>query len=142
MDKYVKKLAKSEKMKVVRTSNMIYQIVKYGKFINCPTVEEFLSLFLYADYIVADSFHATAFSINFNKKFLSVLPKKFSTRIQSILELTNLQDRVLTDYDDLTSIERDINWRDVNKIISRNREESIKWLNSNKREKHLKKLKN
>lgn len=127
-DNYVKNLAKSKKMQVIRISNVIYQKYKYGKFIYCPTIEEFLKFFLDAKYIVTDSFHATAFAINFNKKFLDIYPKKFSTRLQNILELTGLTDRKLTNYNDLRSIDKEINYEHVNKIIKSERKKSIEFL--------------
>lgn len=129
-DTYVKKLSKYKKMPIIRISNVIYQAFKYGKFDYCPTVNEFVSYFLNAEYIVTDSFHATAFSINFNKKFLSVFPKKFSTRLQSILDLSGLQERKVIDFEDFSILDKEINWNRVNKVINNEREKSLKYLNN------------
>lgn len=63
------------------------------KKVYIPSIEEFLSLFLYADYVVTDSFHGTAFSINLNKQFTSVYPKQFNTRIDNILDICKLKER-------------------------------------------------
>ncbi len=129
-DNYVKRLSKVKKLPIIRVSNVVYQIFKYGKFDYCPTVNEFVSYFFNADYIVTDSFHATAFAINFNKKFLSIFPKKFSTRLQSILELTGLEDRRVTDFDDFSIIDKDIDYDKINAIIDKEREKSLKYLNN------------
>lgn len=127
-DKYVKDLSKKKKMPAIRVSNVGYQRLKYGKFINCPSIEEFLSYFINAEYIVTDSFHATAFAINFNKKFVCIFPDKFSTRLQSILDLINLQERKVVDFDELNLIDKNIDYRKVNKIIENERNKSFDFL--------------
>ena len=127
-DKYVKNLSKYKKIPIVRVSNVSYQRYKYGKFVNCPTVEEFISYFLNAEYIVTDSFHATAYAINFNKKFLCIFPKKFSTRLQSILDLTGLQERRVLDFNKLDIIDNQIDYEKVNRIIDDERLKSINYL--------------
>ena len=127
-DKYVKNLSKNKNIKVIRVSNQIYQKLKYGKFVNCPSVEEFISYFLNAKYIVTDSFHATAFAINFNKQFVDIFPPKFSKRLQSILDLTGLQDRRITDFNNFDIIEKKIDYKKVNKIMENERKKSIEFL--------------
>lgn len=127
-DNYVKKLSKVKKMPIIRVSNVLYQAFKYGKFAYCPSVNEFLTYFLNAEYIVTDSFHATGFSINFNKKFVSIFPKKFSTRLQSILELTGLEERRVQDFNDFSIIDKNINYENVNKIIEKERKKSMNYL--------------
>ena len=57
------------------------------------SVEEFLGYFKYADYVVTNSFHGTAFSIIFHKKFyVEALQKDFmpNDRVESLLNLTEL----------------------------------------------------
>lgn len=61
------------------------------------TPDMFLSLVANARFIVGSSFHVTAFSINFNKQFITVAPDRFSSRIDSLLTLTGLMDRKLSD---------------------------------------------
>lgn len=127
-DQYVKKLSRIKKIPVIRVSNVIYQAFKYGKFVYCPTVNEFLTYFLNAEYIVTDSFHATGFSINFNKKFVSIFPKKFSTRLQSILELTGLENRRVQDFNNFSIIDKEIDYQKVNEIIEKERKKSMDYL--------------
>ena len=127
-DKYVKKLSKKKKMPVIRISVVNYQILKYGKLAFCPSVNEFLSYFDKAEYIITDSFHATGFSINFNKKFICIFPEKFSTRLQNILDLTGLQERQVKDCEDYSIIDKEIDYKRVNKIIENERKKSIDFL--------------
>lgn len=60
---------------------------------------EFLYLFAHARLVITNSFHGTAFSINFQRDFYTVLPlrKKNNSRQRSILELFGLQDRLLVE---------------------------------------------
>lgn len=127
-DEYVKNLSKNKKMPVIRISNVIYQKVKYGKFIYCPKIEEFLSYFANAEYIVTDSFHGTGFSINFNKKFVCIFPEKFSSRLQSILNLTGLEERRVTDFQNFDLVSKEIDYSKVNGIIQKEREKAKSFL--------------
>ena len=123
-DKYVKKLSKTKKMPVIRVSINNYQRFKYGKLIDTPKVLDFLNYFLNAEYIITDSFHGTAFSINLNKKFICIFPKKFSERLQSLLELTNLKERKLKNYKDINQIDEEIDWKKVNTILDLERKKT------------------
>lgn len=60
---------------------------------------EFLTLFDKAGCVVTNSFHGTAFSINFGKQFYTVIPKDKSnnSRQQSILRLFNCEDRMIVE---------------------------------------------
>ena len=84
-------------------------------------VEDFLSLIKNATYVVTDSFHATAFSINFNTQFMIVFPEKYSTRVKSILEITNLQSRIVDDYNDVSLANYEINFEEANRILKMER---------------------
>jgi Uncharacterized conserved protein len=90
---------------------------------------ELMSYFANAEFIVASSFHGTAFSINMNKQFISVAPKKFSTRAKSLLDLVSLSDRYVEKGS--FKIERaisTIDYKNVNDILSRQREISKSFL--------------
>ncbi|MBQ3796788.1 MAG: polysaccharide pyruvyl transferase family protein [Butyrivibrio sp.] len=62
---------------------------------------DYLSLIRYADYVVTDSFHGTAFSLIFEKKFICVREKdtkgrdKNDERILNILHVVGLDDRYI-----------------------------------------------
>ena len=93
-----------------------------------PKVEDFLSLIDNAKYVITDSFHATAFSLNFNTEFIIVYPEKYSTRLQSILELTGLEDRVAKDENDLSIIDKEIDFNHTDKVLKLEKSKSLKWL--------------
>ena len=75
--------------------------------------------------MITDSFHGTAFAINFNTQFVNILPEETSTRNQSILLLTGLADRVITDYNNLSYFEQKIDYDKVNYLIQEKRKESL-----------------
>lgn len=127
-NKYAKEFAKKHNKRLIRVSTSLYHIVRGGKFIYLPDQFQMLSYFLNADYILTDSFHATVFSIIFNKKFKDILPNETSTRIISILKLVGLEDRILKDYNDFDSIDKEINYGGINNILSKERKKSIKAL--------------
>ena len=127
-DEYAKEFAKKYNLKLLRLSPSLYHITRSGKLIYLPTQYEFLSYFKNAEYILTDSFHATVFSIIFNKKFSVVLPGKTSTRITSILKMTGLENRVVNDFEDYSLKNVDIEYKKVNKILEEKRNESIELL--------------
>lgn len=88
----------------------------------------FLALLDNADYVITDSFHATAFSLNFNKEFVIVYPGKYSTRLQSILELLGLTDRVAKNEDDIEITENKIDYKQINELLDIERNKSLRWL--------------
>ncbi|MBS7130554.1 polysaccharide pyruvyl transferase family protein [Clostridium sp.] len=117
---YAKKIAEAKGIKVV---NIVLRVRGDKGCINeyFTTPNRFIHLFANAEYIVTDSFHGTAFSINFNRQFLCVLPPKYTTRLTSILELVNLKDRICKNELNLQKALKEINYNEVNKLIDEQR---------------------
>jgi len=94
------------------------------------TPDLFLALIANAGYVVVSSFHGTAFSINFNKDFISVAPDRFSSRLDGILSVTGLEWRKVSDVNDVTDelISMTIDYSTVNGKIKTEREKSISFL--------------
>lgn len=128
-DAFAKRFAKEKKMKLLRISPSIFHIIRSGKLIYLPNQFDFLNYFNNAEYILTDSFHATVFSIIFNKKFIDIMPKNNTgTRIKSILNLFNIPNRILNSYTDFNLIDGEINYNEVNEKIMKERENSINLL--------------
>lgn len=127
-DMYVKELAKRKGLKLIRLCTRYDQIRKTGKGIVIPRIETFLSLFRDAEYVVTDSFHATAFSLNFHKKFLCIYPGLYNTRLESILNLVGLSDRHLTDYSDFDVVDTEIDYEKVDRVLDENRRITMDFL--------------
>lgn len=86
------------------------------KGISTASIEDFLGYFKYADYVVTNSFHGTAFSILFHKKFyVEALQKNFkpNDRVESLLEITGLNVSKIKTLDDcILDIKRDFEYSD------------------------------
>jgi hypothetical protein len=123
---YAKKLAETKHCRLVRVNPFFHQTMRSGKFICCPDLKEFISLFMGAKLIVTDSFHGTCFSINLNKQFIEILPNNSTgTRNQSILTLTNLSHRIVRDFEDFSLADEKIDYKKVNAILDIEREKSL-----------------
>lgn len=128
MDSYAKRFAKKSNMKLLRLTPLFHRLFKSGKAVYLPDISEFLSYIKNAKYVITDSFHATAFAINFNTPFIDILPGETKTRNQSILELTKLTCQILNDYNDFSFINKNIDFNYANEKISLQRKESMKLL--------------
>ena len=62
---------------------------------------KFVELFAHASFIVTNSFHGTAFSVNFNVPFYSTTKKskRYNSRFESLLGKTHLINRLLFEED-------------------------------------------
>ena len=128
MDQFAIKLAEKKDWEVKRVGFGRSDRQKPGKCIMSPSVEEFVGLLFQAKCVLTDSFHATAFSLNLGTDFISVRPPKFSTRIESILQLTGQEQRLLDDYKDLNIVDRAIDKKHVKKILDHKRKAGMEWL--------------
>lgn len=76
----------------------------------------------------SDSFHGTAFSINFNKDFyVYANAHRGNSRFDSLLGLVGLQDRMIQT---AVSAEGHIDWDSVNEKLEAERRLSREWLAS------------
>lgn len=129
LDDYAKRFAAHVGLPLVRVSPTFHQLARGGRFVFCPEIGTFLSYIKNARYMLTDSFHGTAFAINFHTPFLEVLPNnKTGARNQSILQLTGLEDRIVTDFNDFSLADRQIDYAKVNEIMHRERERSMEKL--------------
>ena len=97
-------LGKKMGLEVIRISTALHRRIRGGKTVMLPTVGEFISYIQKASLVVTDSFHATAFSINLNVPFISVKWKMFNDRIESILELTGLENRLISNSEEAKNV--------------------------------------
>lgn len=103
---------------------------KLKGMVDCSTVgiEEWLGLFMNANFIFTNSFHGTAFSINFNIPFNVELPPeriKASSRVKDILKIFNLNNQVI---ENGMINSNQIDYEIVNKVLNHEREKSKKFL--------------
>lgn len=128
---YALRFARHTGLPLYRISPTFHQVRRGGKFIYLPDLDEFLSYIKNCTYFLTDSFHGTAFALNFNKQFIEILPNnKTGSRNQSILQLTGLTDRILTDFNDFSMADKVIEYTSVNNILAKERQKSIAILKS------------
>lgn len=119
MDQYVRKLQNEYGMPCLRIDLYFHYMIKAGKHIVCPTPGQVITLVRNADYVISDSFHMTAFSIIYNKLFLSIYSENsFNDRIANILNWLGLENRHLKEYNDFTSLKEDIDYNEINLRLS------------------------
>lgn len=110
------------------TKLMPKRSVRKGMDIVIPRqVEELVAHFRDAACILTDSFHATAFAVNFHKPFLSVPPPRFPNRLESILRLVHLENRLLGD-GDVPPPDLPVDWNAVDAVLEAEREKSRRFL--------------
>lgn len=126
LNEYAKNLAAHVGLPLYRVSPTFHQFRRGGKFIYLPDLGEFLSAIKNCSYFITDSFHGTAFALNFNRQFIEVLPNnKTGSRNQSILKLTGLKNRIVTDFKDFSICEKFIDFGEVNRILEYERNKSL-----------------
>lgn len=124
-----KKIAIKENKKLIRISATFHQILKSGHFKYLPTIGEFLGYIKNASLLVTDSFHGTAFAINFETQFIEILPNSNTEqRNKSILRSFGLSDRIVSNYEDYTKLKNPIDYQMVGGKLNEQRQYSISLL--------------
>lgn len=128
---YAKQFAKRVGLPLIRVSPYLHQIMRGGKLCWLPDVGKFLSYIKHCSYLITDSFHGTAFALTFNRQFIEVLEDEVAgLRNKSILRLTNLENRIITNVNDFSLTDECIDFKPVNSILSEERERSLQILKS------------
>lgn len=94
------------------------------------SAEDFVNHIAHADYVVTDSFHGTAFSLNLNRQVIVVKAPRYNSRIESILRVAGLLETRLegTVEEALAALATPIDYNEVNPRIEAAREESYEYL--------------
>lgn len=127
--KYAKKAQKVLGYKIIVVGSLFRYPFRKTKYIldDCPS--NFLQLIKNASLVITSSFHATAFSVNFNVPLLSFpSANKKVTRASELLKLVGLEKQFI-DYDsDFNMSMLGIDWDRANKKLSELRKESIDYI--------------
>lgn len=126
-DEYAEKVARHKGLKLVRFCTLYHQLLRKGKGVLAPEVEDFVTMIYHADMVVTDSFHGTAFCVNLNKNFISIIPK-FGDRIYSLLKLVGLEKHAVTDFDNVSISDEKPDFTNVNKVLDQMRDKADKYL--------------
>ncbi|WP_372776558.1 polysaccharide pyruvyl transferase family protein [Mangrovibacterium sp.] len=99
-----------------------------------PAIADWIEGFANADYIVTDSFHGCVFSIIFNKPFIAIgNAHRGLTRFNSLLELFDLEERLVTSIDKLNfaPVSKPLNWDQINQRTKELSSQSLNFLRKN-----------
>lgn len=102
-------------------------------YLGCRTlfsagVKDFLSAIAYAEMVITNSFHCTAFSVLFEKKFVSVEIESTSSRVENLLSMVGLQNHIINDMDALDVIYDEYDTKQVSDILREERNRSLDYL--------------
>lgn len=129
--KIAREIADKKGLKLVKISWELTKPEGVDILMTHRSPEEFLSLFYNADYVVTNSFHGLAFTINFNKPFIAIKRNEYNTRLENLLSVTNLTDRMVTDNIDRFDIDMPINYDFVNDVLNEERKKAKEFLLEN-----------
>ena len=124
MGKFARQVAKKYGCKLIIISNNIRMSVPGAEILDNPPVEEFLALLRHAKCVITDSFHGTAFCLNFHREFFSWMPGKYSTRLMSVLQLVELSHRAFTKIDSRWENLPPIDFQKVDGILEQERQKA------------------
>ena len=127
-ERYAKALSKKKGIRLIRLCNRYDQMRKPGRGLVLPEVGDFITLIRDADFVLTDSFHCTSFSILFHKRFASFLPSRFGSRVTNVLEMTGLEDRLITDFSDFETMDRPIDYTEADRILDEKRAQGRRFL--------------
>ena len=95
------------------------------------TIEQWLAVFYHATMLVTDSFHGTVFSILFGKDFYTFgNPNRGNTRIEGLLGMLGLENRLLSDKEPDESHAGSIDWKEVHSRLKEQQRQSMEFLSS------------
>jgi hypothetical protein len=124
----LKKLKQETNLKIISLQNKSVKTVKADKYIFGASPEEFIGYIKNAKAVVTTSFHATAFSILYEKPFYSLVGNYKPERAYNLCRLMGLENRVIAPNDtDIPNI-NGIDFSYANDIIKREQESAFAYL--------------
>ncbi len=127
-------IEKAKEIAYKKNLKVIYTGLYADKFKDVETVldagpEDFLSLVNNAAMVITNSFHGTVFSILYEKPFMSLAIASTSSRVESLLNMLNLESHLVKDVSMITGIEQfELDYSSVNKDLDHLRSISIDYL--------------
>lgn len=127
----VKKVSKERSIKIYSLNGTFLSYA--DKNITDAGPIEFVEWIKNAEFIVSTSFHATAFSVIFNKDFYTLQLRGFknSSRMRDFCNMLKIGDRYITSLTDRFDVSEHIDYNLVNQQLSPLVEKSRKWLIEN-----------
>ncbi len=130
LDKYAKEISRITKYPLYRFCTRYDQILRTGRKIVIPKIEDFITYIDGASYVITDSFHATAFSTNLHTEVIPIYPEKYSGRIRSFLNLVKNERANPKNFNDYSVINTKTDFELTDKILNEEREKAKNYLKS------------
>lgn len=131
LTKIAKQKAEEKKLKIIELND--YKLTNYFcDQISNAGPEEFLTLIKNAEVVVTNSFHGTIFSALFEKDFYTITRLNRNARMESLLNMFNMRDRLIDTLDDLKNVKNqdyDNAFKNVEKEVDKSRNFLKKALN-------------
>lgn len=126
---FARSLAAQKKLKMIYVNERPFGCEKGIEYRRTASPEEFLGLIKNAEYVVTNSFHGTAFSVNFRKNFYAELDTKSgrNTRAESLMKLLEINGREITE-GIYTGEDNEIDWSYAMNVLSEEREKALRYL--------------
>lgn len=122
---YCNDFSKKHNIKVVYITNKKFSGLK-GENAFGVGPDMFLEYIKNAEYVITNSFHATVFSIIFNKKFVTFATKRSSSRMVDLLNNLGIPERI---YKVGFDINKEIDYKKVKTNLNKMRKGSLEYLN-------------
>lgn len=126
---YASKLATEKHLSIIYYTNFACPNL-FGESSITDGPCEFLHRIYYAKYIVTDTFHGTAFSLIFRKKFITFTRGNMSIRLVDFLTGIGLKDRLVESVEDMALIDNPIDYDAISDKIEDWASLSRLWLQS------------
>lgn len=128
LDQYVEELSKRTGLPVVTiTRRKLYS--NQNEVFPCADPKQFVELVSGAEYVVTNSFHGTAFSVNFSKKFVTFKGEKRNSRITDLLATLGIPERAVSSYNEELFKLPEIDYKTVHRNLEAKRKESFAYIN-------------
>ncbi|ABX44029.1 polysaccharide pyruvyl transferase family protein [Lachnoclostridium phytofermentans] len=127
---FAKELSKQNNLEIVYINDRTAIRDMHIKYVVAPKVEEFLAWFKEAAYVVTNSFHGTALSILFHKKFFVELENKQNrnNRAEELLQLLHIEGREICKGSKPNQEENGISWNEVEGRLNHVREDAKEYI--------------
>ena len=126
---FTEKFSKSVGKKAIYLGDYYYKS-KNIIFSGNDGVEDFLSAIIHADYVITNSFHATAFSVIFEKNFCSMVIERTGSRVRDFLKMVHLEDRIINENTLIDNILRQPDYKETRNVLVKKRATSLRYLNT------------
>lgn len=127
---YAYKIAEKEKLEIIYIKDKKFKKKPGITYVTAVSPEEFVGYFKYADIVLTNSFHGTAFSIIYKKRFMVEIGNACGAnkRASELIKLLSLEVCELND-ENMRKYNNKINWGQVNDILSIHKKNAIEYLN-------------